>query len=201
MLLSRRDALCRCAALGLLTAASDVLEAFAIEPNHPTVTADLGPFYRKHSPERSSLRISGDPGLPLKVRGQVFDARGNPLPGARIEIWHTDHAGLYDLKGFRYRAQLVTGADGSYGFESIMPGHYPDRVAQHVHYLVRAPGSKPLVTQLCFATDPAWGGDPAKNYKRDPIIPSAKLIRPVTLSGDPKDIVANVTFDLELERA
>lgn len=82
-----------------------------------------------------------------------------------------------------------------------MPGHYPDRVCQHVHYLVRAPGSKPLVTQLYFATDPAFGGDPAKNYTRDPLVTSIDLVRPVVLSGDPRDFVANVTFDLELERA
>src|SRR5262249_14949214 len=129
---------------------------FAVEPNHATPTSDLGPFYRKHAPSKSTMRIAGDSGFPLNVRGRVFDTAGKSIAGARVEIWRADHAGLYDLSGFRYRAQLVTGDDGSYGFESIMPGHYPDRVCQHVHYIVRAPGSKPLVTQLYFATDPAF---------------------------------------------
>jgi protocatechuate 3,4-dioxygenase beta subunit len=49
---------------------------------------------------------------------------------------------------------------GAYHVETVMPGHYPDRVAQHVHYMVKAPGCKPLITQLYFGTDPVFEGDP-----------------------------------------
>jgi len=82
-----------------------------------------------------------------------------------------------------------------------MPGHYPQRVCQHVHYLVSAPGHKPLVTQLYFATDPVFEGDPDKNYTRDPLIGSRELVRPVVIKGDPKEMIAAVKFDLVLERA
>jgi len=81
-----------------------------------------------------------------------------------------------------------------------MPGHYPDRVCQHIHYLISAPGYKPLTTQLYFATDPVFEGDPDKNYTRDPVIQSRDLVRPVTLKGDPKDIHAAVLFPIVLER-
>ena len=81
-----------------------------------------------------------------------------------------------------------------------MPGHYPARVCQHVHYVVTAPGHKPLVTQLYFATDPVFDGDPDKNYGKDPLIISRELVRPVTLTGDPKTIQAAVQFDVVLER-
>jgi hypothetical protein len=68
-----------------------------------------------------------------------------------------------------------------------------------VHYLVTAPGHKPLITQLYFATDPVFDGDPEKNFKRDPLISSRELVRPVVIKGDPKQIIAAVNFDLVME--
>lgn len=85
-------------------------------------------------------------------------------------------------------------------FDTIMPGHYPDRVCQHVHYLVTAPGHKPLITQLDFATDPVFEGDPDKNFSKDPLIESRELVRPITIAGDPKAMYAAVSFELCLER-
>ena len=82
----------------------------------------------------------------------------------------------------------------------MRPGHYPARGCQHIHYVVTAPGHKPLVTQLYFATDPVFDGDPDKNYGKDPLIISRELVRPVTLTGDPKTIQAAVQFDVVLER-
>ena len=82
-----------------------------------------------------------------------------------------------------------------------MPGHYPGRLAQHVHFKISEPGHKPLVTQLYFATDPAFEGNPDKNYVKDPIVRSRELIRPVTIAGDPGAPRAIVTFEIVLERA
>jgi hypothetical protein len=65
---------------------------------------------------------------------------------------------------------------------------------------VTAPGHQPLVTQLYFGSDPVFEGDPAKNFKRDPLISSIELVRPVTIKGDPKEMIAAVTFDLILEK-
>jgi protocatechuate 3,4-dioxygenase beta subunit len=122
------------------------------------------------------------------------------LTGAAVEIWQADHLGQYDLDGYRYRATLTADEHGNYDFDSIMPGHYPGRVCQHIHYLVKAPGHKPLTTQLYFATDPVFEGDPDRNYMRDPLIQKRELVRPVTLAGDPKQIHATVNFELVLER-
>ena len=81
-----------------------------------------------------------------------------------------------------------------------MPGHYPQRVCQHIHYLASAEGHKPLTTQLYFATDPVFEGDPDKNFRRDPLIGSRDLVRPVSIGGDPKSILASVAFEIVLER-
>ncbi|MBZ5571210.1 MAG: hypothetical protein LAO09_04945 [Acidobacteriia bacterium] len=205
--LSRREVLERCFALGTLTIASQVspslvLEAFAqsgTQYRKPTPPNELGPFYKRKAPGSAMLRAPGDPGMPLSVSGKVFNARGDALSNAAVEVWQTDHLGHYDLDGYRYRAQLPADSSAAYKFDSVLPGHYPDRVCQHVHYLVTAPGHKPLVTQLYFATDPVFEGDPDRNFGRDPLIHSRELVRPVLLKGDPQEMQAVVNFDAVLE--
>ncbi len=205
--LSRRDVLRICTALGGLRlatsrsaeAAIDLMQEAEKSTSCPTPTAVMGPLYKKSAPKTHLLRTTSDPGLPLLVRGRVFGARGESLDGATIEVWHADHFGRYDIDGYRYRATVIAGTNGKYGFESILPGHYPDRVAQHVHYLVNARGHKPLVTQLYFATDQVFEGNPAKNFRRDPLVPSLDVVRPVVLTGDNDHVSAAVVFDLCLE--
>jgi protocatechuate 3,4-dioxygenase beta subunit len=205
----RRDILLQCTALGGLRIGGALLPAEALaafdqqtRKTAPKETAwnEIGPFYKRLAPENPMLRRPGDPGLPLQVSGKVFDTRGSIVEQAKVEIWHTDHYGIYDLDEYRFRATLLSGKDGKYQFDSVMPGHYPARVCQHIHYLVTAPGHKPLVTQLYFATDPVFEGDPDRNFQRDPLVVSRELVRPVTLTGDPKEIHAAVDFGLVLER-
>jgi protocatechuate 3,4-dioxygenase beta subunit len=205
--LTRREVLEKCIAMGSVAVLSSfsapaMVNAFQqreSEHHHPTPPNELGPFYKKRAPETAMLRAAGDPGMPLTVSGQVFNTRGDALSNAVIEVWQTDHLGLYDLDGYRYRAKLAVDHSAGYKFDSVMPGHYPDRVCQHVHYLVTAPGHKPLVTQLYFATDPVFEGDPDHNFSRDPLIHSRELVRPVVIAGDPHEIQAAVRFELCLE--
>jgi protocatechuate 3,4-dioxygenase beta subunit len=186
--------------LGLAGAVSAIDAQERAAAKKPTQWNEIGPFYKRLAPNQAQMRTASDPGLPLTVHGAVYDTRGDALAGAKLEIWHADHHGLYDLDGYRFRTALVAGAQGKYSFDSIMPGHYPSRVCQHVHYLVTAPGHKPLITQLYFATDPVFEGDPDRNYTKDPLVLSRELVRPVTLAGDPKAIQANVIFEPVLER-
>ncbi len=206
--LPRREILHKCFAAGLLTAATprsgaavvalwEELEAQKLKPTPRNV---LGPFYKKGAPRSARLSAPGDPGLPLVVSGKVVDTRGELVPEAKLDVWHADHLGHYDLDGYRYRAQLAVTAGGGYQFDTVMPGHYPDRVCQHIHYIISAPGHKTLVTQLYFATDPVFEGDPDRNYSRDPLVWSRELIRPVTLAGDPGSVHAAVNFEICLER-
>ncbi|HEY2110047.1 MAG TPA: hypothetical protein VGH17_09095 [Candidatus Acidoferrales bacterium] len=207
MRLARRELLAKCMALGIVTSSTNLLPAALVaawqekEKSHlaPTPAAELGPFYKRLAPSNSAMRAPGDPGMPLVVTGQVFSSRGELIPAAIVEVWQTNHEGLYDLEGYHYRVKLTTPADGKYEFSSVMPGHYPARVCEHIHYAVTAPGYRPLVTQLYFATDPVFEGDPDKNFTRDPLVSSRELVRPVTLVGDPKDIHAAVKFELVLE--
>ena len=207
-MLTRRDLLQKCVALGSVVIASQfsteaMLAAFQDREKQvrkPTPQNTLGPFYKRLTPMNNMLRVPGDPGIPLTLAGQVFNTRGDIVPDATIEIWQTSHEGHYDLNGYRYRGKLKVDKSGAYTFESVIPGHYPDRVCQHTHYLVIAPGHKTLVTQLYFATDPVFEGDPVKNYARDPLIQTPELIRPVILTGEPSEVHAKVQFELCLER-
>lgn len=205
--MSRRDLLLKCAALGSLSVVPGVSLANAIsswerqenKQLRPTSWDEIGPFYKRQAPRAAQLRAPGDPGMPLTVSGRVLNVRGEVLPDAKIEIWQADHLGVYDLDGYRYRATLISDAQGKYGFDTVMPGHYPSRVCQHIHYLITAQGQKPLVTQLYFATDPVFEGDPDRNYTRDPLIQGRDIVRPVMLVGDPKDVKAAVSFEPVLE--
>jgi len=206
MTFTRRELLERCAAFGAVTLASSIpLSALASawdeakKKRTPTPFCELGPFYKREAPNTSMLRAPGDAGMPLALSGVVYDVRGEIVPDAKLEIWQSDNDGHYDIEGYRYRTILEPGAKGAYAIESVMPGHYPTRVCQHVHYLVTAPGHKPLITQLYFATDPVFEGDPDKNFHRDPLITSRELILPVVIKGDPKQMTAAVNFDLVME--
>jgi protocatechuate 3,4-dioxygenase beta subunit len=186
--------------MGLAQAVSTIEAEEQNRERKPTPWNALGPFYKRLAPHTAVLRSPGDPGLPVTVSGRVYDTRGTILEGAKMEIWQANHVGIYDIDGYRYRAVLESDGDGRYTFDSVMPGHYPGRVCQHIHYLVSAPGHKTLVTQMYFATDPVFEGDPDHNYTRDPLLRDRELVRPVTLGGDPKEIHANVSFEVVLER-
>jgi protocatechuate 3,4-dioxygenase beta subunit len=194
--ISRRELVEGGVALGVALLAAPARGAGGA-PLELTPENELGPFYKRGAPASTNLVVPGEPGLPLGVSGKVLDATGKPLAGAILEVWHADGRGVYDLAGYRYRARVTAGPDGTYRFQTLMPGHYPQRVAQHIHYRVTAPGRKVLVTQLYFATDPAFAGDPEHNYVKDPVLEDRRLIRPVTLdeSGGPR---AAVVFDTVL---
>jgi len=161
----------------------------------PTSADVLGPFHKKNAPNVRVLRRPNEPGFPLRVTGTVRSTRGEILPNAAVEVWQTDFKGRYDLEGYRYRAKIRPSDDGAYWIETIMPGHYGDRPVQHIHYLVSAPGHKPLVTQAYFATDPFFEGDPDANYAKDGHVQHRELVRTVTLfEGDRAH--AAITFDI-----
>jgi protocatechuate 3,4-dioxygenase beta subunit len=166
----------------------------------PTPAEVLGPFFKKGAPNDKVLRQPGDPGFPLRVAGKVYDTRGKILEGAAIDIWQADAAGHYDVTNYRYRTKLIVEASGEYGIDTVMPGHYDDRPAQHIHYMITAPGHKSLVTQVYFATDPFFEGDPDKNFRKRNIVGNRELVRPVSLyeSGAPH---ASVAFDIVMEPA
>jgi hypothetical protein len=207
--INRREIIERCIVRGLLIAGIPMSSSnlFALwqkseqEASKPTPEEVLGPFYKKHAPNVKNLRGAGDPGIPLLVTGKIVNTRGEAITGARVDIWHADHHGRYDVEGYRYRTKLALDSVSNYELDTVMPGHYSDRPAQHIHYLISAPGHKTLITQLYFATDPYFEGDPDRKYGKGGIVGNRDLIRPVSLFEQGPVPRTAVTFDLCLEKA
>ena len=205
---TRRQMLENCIVRGSLLAGATTLsntqllafwEQGEANAHKPTSTEVLGPFYRKGAPNNANLRINGEPGFPLRVDGKVVNTKGQKVHGVKIEMWQADYKGLYDVEGYRYRTKLEVADASSYSIETILPGHYDDRPAQHIHYLISAPGHKTLITQAYFATDPFFDGDPDKNFKKRNIVASRELVRPVALYEGPGPSRASIQFDICLE--
>jgi protocatechuate 3,4-dioxygenase beta subunit len=112
-----------------------------------------GPYFVDEKLNRSDIRSeaaggSTRPGALLTLQLNVLSVAGGrcaPLPGAIIDIWHCDAAGLYSdvdettarTKGSRFlRGYQVSDANGRVRFTTIYPGAYPGR-AVHIHFKVR----------------------------------------------------------------
>jgi protocatechuate 3,4-dioxygenase beta subunit len=179
------------AAFGMVRAEDALAQELPATPachdgDEPTVRQTEGPFYKPRSPARMDLREAGGPGSPTELAGLVLDRRCRPLSGAVVDLWHADERGEYDNAGFRYRGHVVTGADGSYRFRTIMPAVYRGRT-RHYHFKVQSPGSRLLTTQLYFPTEP--------ENQRDGLFRRELLMR-VADSGD--SLAARFDFVLDL---
>ncbi|RYN42517.1 hypothetical protein AA0112_g1201 [Alternaria arborescens] len=144
--------------------------------DEPTSTAILGPFYRQNAPKlpMGSCIVSkeiNEQGDRTFMHGTVTDFKtGQPIEGAVVDVWHTAPNGLYeqqdpDQPEMNLRGRLTTGKDGKYSFYCLRPVPYPipfdgpagevlkalDRHPfrpAHIHFLLTAPGYKPIVTQI-----------------------------------------------------
>jgi hydroxyquinol 1,2-dioxygenase len=136
----------------------------------------FGPFFVDDAPE---IPVGGDiaggaPGEPCWVEGSVRDTDGNPVPGARIEVWEADEDGFYDVQytddRVSGRAHLFSDANGNYSFWGLTPTPYPiphdgpvgkmlesvgrsPMRASHLHFMVTAPGLRSLVTHIFVEGD------------------------------------------------
>jgi protocatechuate 3,4-dioxygenase beta subunit len=164
----------------------------------------------------SVVTVAGqhEPGERLIVTGRTLDGR-KPVAGVSLYVFHTDSHGRYatditDLNAAelnpRLHGSLRTDSKGQYQFETIRPGSY-DNGPAHVHYVVKAPGYKPLLLSLQFEDDPIVVGrrkfgipllDP-ESFKNGPCKsrPDCVLTRPVSRDAHG---VWRVTRDIQMVR-
>lgn len=130
----------------------------------------LGPFYPLIKPldqDADLTVIKGRSGKAagqlVHVAGRVLNAMGEPVPGARIEIWQANTHGRYTHSSdtntapldpnFEGYASLVSDDEGRYHFKTIKPGAYSDggmMRSPHIHFDVSGKRNR-LVTQMYFA--------------------------------------------------
>ena len=122
-----------------------------------------GPFPLDEQFDRSDI-TEGVVGHPLRLGLRVVDASCQPVPNAKVEIWHTDSTGDYsayidngggkdDGPGTTFcRGTQTVNADGIAEFLTIYPGWYSGR-AVHVHLRVHVGDNIALTSQLFFNDD------------------------------------------------
>ncbi|MBV9195528.1 MAG: hypothetical protein JO168_15400 [Solirubrobacterales bacterium] len=164
------------------------------DATEPTV---FGPFFVDDAPELAYGEdiAQGASGEPCWVEGQVTDTRGHPVSDAVIEVWEADEDGFYDVQysdgRSAGRARLVADSDGRYGFWSVKPAPYPipgdgpvgellsatgrsPMRPAHIHFMVRAPGHRTLVTHVFVAGGPHLKDDAVFGVKESLIEPCAE---------------------------
>lgn len=134
---------------------------------------------------RARIAPADEPGEPLVVHGQVFEADGvRPAAGQVIFAYHTDRDGHYDRPGrdgWRLTGWARTGADGRFVFTTIRPGAYPGRqVAAHVHVGIDGPrGQRRLLRDVLFEADPKLTAAEIAAARRDGAFGNVRPVRVV----------------------
>jgi protocatechuate 3,4-dioxygenase beta subunit len=188
--------------------------ALAAEALPPTPAQTPGPFYPLNFPADSDndlVHVSGRPqaakGVVTRIAGRILDRAGNPVAGARVEIWQCDANGRYHHVGddragrpldenFQGYGKSVTDGSGGYRFLTIRPVPYPGRTP-HVHFAVSGGGKPPFVTQMYVAGEPENDRDQLLRSIADP---AARARVVVALQPSPEigqDALAG-TFDIVL---
>jgi hydroxyquinol 1,2-dioxygenase len=183
---------------------SDVLGAsmLVIGLNHrasrgATESTVFGPFFVENAPryENGDDLANGAPGEACVVTGCVLSTSGEPIEGARIDVWQADDEGKYDvqyddLAEARGRGHLFSGSDGRFWFRTVRPMPYPiptdgpvGRLLRaagrspmrpaHIHFRVAADGYETLTTHVFAAEDPFLDADAVFGVKESLVAPFA----------------------------
>ncbi len=164
----------------------------------PTVSRELGPFYRSGSPFRAKLTPPFEPGTILVVTGRIWSFETKkPLPNATLDLWQVDNqtrdysAGNGDFKN---RARAYTDENGYFEFETVHPVPYQPSAnfwrSPHIHFIAVAAGHKRLVSEMFFK------GDEKQNI--DPLFHAALVVPAEKKTVNGKEYEAAV-FDIVLE--
>ncbi len=127
----------------------------------PTIAQTEGPMYLANPPQRANFRedARNAGGEPVTLAGRVMGTDCRPIANARVDVWHTDARGAYDMTPtYTSRGYVLTDSEGRYQFETIVPGIYTGRTA-HIHVKVTPPGGRTLTTQLYFPNEATNAGD------------------------------------------
>lgn len=171
--ISRRRVLGMSMVLGGI-ALSGAIRSVLARSFQPTPGEIMGPFYPILKPLDRDADLTAIAGKPGRARGQTIhltgrltNLKGEPLQGARIELWQANTHGRYDHPSDPNPASLDpnfqgfgvqhTDTQGRYRFKTIKPGPYPVSDgwtrAPHIHFDIRSKTDR-LVTQMYFPGEP-----------------------------------------------
>lgn len=184
-----------------------------------------GPLYVAGAPESQGFaRMDDDPdtaGDTMWLHGQVRDTAGNPIAGAKVEIWHCNSLGRYSFfdqsqTPYNLRRTIIADNDGRYSALSVIPSGYgvpegapTDQILKmlgrhgerpaHIHYFVSAPGQQHLTTQINLAGDKYTYDDFAFATREELVVEGKRLEQHAEAKKHGVDgPVTEVVFDIEL---
>ncbi len=183
-------------------------------PAGATENTVFGPFHVDGAPERpmgANITLDGK-GESCLFEGRILDLQGNPIKGARLDVWSDNAEGYYDVQQpgvqpkWNNRGIFTTEADGNYSFVGIKPvsypipddgpvgqmlaalGRHPYRPA-HMHFLITAPGYQKLVTHTFDGDDFYITSDTVFGVKKTLVAPFEKVENGETKWRSPFDFV------------
>lgn len=168
-----------------------VVEEVANEEREGTKGSIEGPYYVPDAPELdadATLPMREDEsGTALLFQGQVTTVGGDPIPGAKVEIWQADALGFYSqyapgIPEWNLRGTVIADDQGGYRITTLQPAPYQIPTdgscgkliaaagwhawrPAHLHLKVSAPGHQLITTQLYFPGDPHNEDDIASAVK------------------------------------
>jgi protocatechuate 3,4-dioxygenase, beta subunit len=172
MLITKRHA------LALLSVSTLAACAAQVDPDEAVLTPaeTEGPFYPENTNAERDVdltRLAGRTeraaGQVIQMRGRVLGPDGQPISGARVELWQANAGGRYAHSrdvgnpapldpNFQGYAVVQSGVDGGFSFTTIKPGGYMVDAqgprAPHMHWKIAANG-RSLTTQSYFPGEPA----------------------------------------------
>lgn len=169
VLMSRREF----AGAGLASAAL-VLSAGGRAAQMRPLTAEspMGPFFPLSVPAESDADLTMLKGHSKRAQGQVIeivgrilDQKGNPIAGARLDLWQANALGRYAHPGdpatapldpdFQGYASIVSDARGDWRIVTVKPAGYDSPIGHrppHIHFDIRGQTHR-NVAQLYFPED------------------------------------------------
>ena len=140
-----------------------------------TESTVLGPFHTDDAPilEMGDAITALDGHEVVAMSGRVLDASGQPVAGARLDVWQAGPDGKYDVQkedGVDLRGVFTSDDQGHYEFRTVKPEFYPVPTdgpvgrllaasnrhpfrPAHIHFKITAQGYHPLITHLFVAGD------------------------------------------------
>jgi protocatechuate 3,4-dioxygenase alpha subunit len=138
-------------------------------------------------------------GRHITISGTIFDADGEPVPDAIVELWQASPDGTYntDSNGFSGFARLSTHDNGRFLVHTVEPGPvpFPDgrMQAPHIVVLVFMRGlMRHLVTRIYLPDHPANASDPVLG-----LIPEARRGSLIAQATEPGS--SELRWDIHLQ--